>query len=161
MTQQLQKSSNLKYHCESNVRFGFRYPKQVFANHSMLYVVGGRANKKCTAWKDLQKLRLLIDYQVGYNDSCRVQYPQRLSVINCTVMIWKKVRTKGFNWSEAHLYRSNFLQNPYFKPRYDNKLIMNYEFSTRKLQAQYMLCTSNCFFVFVLALRTIFGHNMY
>ena len=27
---------------------------------------------------------------------------------------WKKVRTKVFNWSEVHLYRSNFLQNPYF-----------------------------------------------
>ena len=26
----------------------------------------------------------------------------------------KKVRTKEFNWSEVHLYRSNFLQNPYF-----------------------------------------------
>ena len=29
-------------------------------------------------------------------------------------MIWKKVRTKVFNWSEVHLYQSNFLQNPYF-----------------------------------------------
>ena len=28
--------------------------------------------------------------------------------------ILKYVRTKGFNWSEVHLYRSNFLQNPYF-----------------------------------------------
>ena len=27
----------------------------------------------------------------------------------------KKVRTKGFNWSEVHSYESNFLQNPYFK----------------------------------------------
>ena len=26
----------------------------------------------------------------------------------------KKVRTKVFNWSEVHFYRSNFLQNPYF-----------------------------------------------
>ena len=26
----------------------------------------------------------------------------------------KKVRTKGFNWSEVHLYWNNFLQNPYF-----------------------------------------------
>ena len=25
--------------------------------------------------------------------------------------VWKKV----FNWSEVHLYRSNFLQNPYFR----------------------------------------------
>ena len=27
----------------------------------------------------------------------------------------QKVREKMFNWSEVHLYRSNFLQNPYFK----------------------------------------------
>ena len=27
----------------------------------------------------------------------------------------KKVKTKVFNWSEVHLYRSNFLQNPYFR----------------------------------------------
>ena len=26
----------------------------------------------------------------------------------------QKVRKKVFNWSEVHLYRSNFLQNPYF-----------------------------------------------
>ena len=26
----------------------------------------------------------------------------------------QKVRKKMFNWSEVHLYRSNFLQNPYF-----------------------------------------------
>ena len=26
----------------------------------------------------------------------------------------QKVRQKVFNWSEVHLYRSNFLQNPYF-----------------------------------------------
>ena len=32
-----------------------------------------------------------------------------------SVLIWKKVRTNGFNWSEIHLYGSNFLQNPYFK----------------------------------------------
>ena len=25
------------------------------------------------------------------------------------------MRTKGFNWSEVHLYWSNILQNPYFK----------------------------------------------
>ena len=31
-----------------------------------------------------------------------------------TLLIWKKVRTKGFNWSEVHLYGSNFLQDPYF-----------------------------------------------
>ena len=27
----------------------------------------------------------------------------------------QKGRKKVFNWSEVHLYRSNFLQNPYFK----------------------------------------------
>ena len=34
----------------------------------------------------------------------------------CPDQCWsgKKVRTKVFNWSEVHLYRSNFLQNPYF-----------------------------------------------
>ena len=26
----------------------------------------------------------------------------------------QKVRKKVFNWSEVHLYRCNFLQNPYF-----------------------------------------------
>ena len=26
------------------------------------------------------------------------------------------MKTKVFNWSEVHLYRSNFLQNPYFSP---------------------------------------------
>ena len=31
-----------------------------------------------------------------------------------SALIWKKLRTKVFNWSEVHLYRSNFLQNPYF-----------------------------------------------
>ena len=30
----------------------------------------------------------------------------------------KKVRTKVFNWSEVHLYQSNFLQNPYFRHLY-------------------------------------------
>ena len=30
------------------------------------------------------------------------------------LMIWKKRRTKVFNWSEVHFYQSNFLQNPYF-----------------------------------------------
>ena len=29
----------------------------------------------------------------------------------------QKVRKKVFNWSEVHLYRSNFLQNPYFSAR--------------------------------------------
>ena len=32
----------------------------------------------------------------------------------------KKVRTKVFNWSEVHLYRSNFLQNPYFNTLWDS-----------------------------------------
>ena len=27
---------------------------------------------------------------------------------------------KGFNWSEVHFYRSNFLQNPYFKRTAEN-----------------------------------------
>ena len=28
--------------------------------------------------------------------------------------ITEKTEEKMFNWSEVHLYRSNFLQNPYF-----------------------------------------------
>ena len=36
------------------------------------------------------------------------------SVFSRSVLIWKKRRTKVFNWSEVHFYRSNFLQNPYF-----------------------------------------------
>ena len=35
-----------------------------------------------------------------------------------SALIWcwsgKKVKTKVFNWSEVHLYQSNFLQNSYF-----------------------------------------------
>ena len=30
----------------------------------------------------------------------------------------QKVRKKVFNWSEVHLYQSNFLQNPYFNWKY-------------------------------------------
>ena len=33
-----------------------------------------------------------------------------------SVQIWGKMKKKGFNWSEDHLYRSNFLQNPYLGP---------------------------------------------
>ena len=34
----------------------------------------------------------------------------------------QKVRIKVFNWSKVHLYRSNFLQNPYFS----EKMIISY-----------------------------------
>ena len=30
------------------------------------------------------------------------------------MVIWPKSKEKVFNWSEVHLYRSNFLQHPYF-----------------------------------------------
>ena len=42
---------------------------------------------------------------------------------NEPVLIWKKVRTKAFNWSEVHLYRSDFLQNPYFTTCIDNNYV--------------------------------------
>ena len=32
----------------------------------------------------------------------------------CAQQTGQKVRKKVFNWSEVHLYQSNFLQNPYF-----------------------------------------------
>ena len=35
----------------------------------------------------------------------------------------KKRRTKVFNWSEVHFYRSNFLQNPYFNGVWPNFLV--------------------------------------
>ena len=37
-------------------------------------------------------------------------------VRSTSIEMWsgKKRRTKVFNWSEVHFYRSNFLQNPYF-----------------------------------------------
>ena len=36
-------------------------------------------------------------------------------------LIWKKRRTKVFNWSEVHFYRSNFLQNPYSSLKLHNR----------------------------------------
>jgi hypothetical protein len=33
------------------------------------------------------------------------------------------VRKKVFNWSEVHLYRSNFLQNPYFRCNFENNFL--------------------------------------
>ena len=32
---------------------------------------------------------------------------------SCCVLTSQKVRKEVFNWSEVHLYRSNFLKNPY------------------------------------------------
>ena len=37
------------------------------------------------------------------------------SLVVHTKQTSQKVRKKVFNWSEVHLYRSNFLQNPYFR----------------------------------------------
>ena len=36
----------------------------------------------------------------------------------------QKVRKKMFNWSEVHLYRSNFLQNPYFNTLMTSPILM-------------------------------------
>ena len=33
-------------------------------------------------------------------------------------------RTKVFNWSEVHLYRNNFLQNPYFSKNIDKMIFL-------------------------------------
>ena len=40
----------------------------------------------------------------------------------CPDQCWsgQKVKTKVLNWSEVHLYRSNFLQNPYFSTQCSN-----------------------------------------
>ena len=41
----------------------------------------------------------------------------------------KKVRKKGFNWSEVHFYRSNFLQNWYFRrPTFIEKSFLKIRF---------------------------------
>ena len=76
----------------------------------------------------------------------------------------------GFFWREV-TFEFVFLQvnlcqkHSFFHQVTHNKTTdwsLNYKFSARKLQVQYMLCTIDCFlFVFVLTFKTIDVHNMY
>ena len=53
----------------------------------------------------------------------------------------QKVRKKVFNWSEVDLYRSNFLQNPYFKyliQLFDSGLVNS------RLEREWCLNVSRC-----------------
>ena len=53
--------------------------------------------------------------------NCQKQYYKIFTFIKVKLVIWdsQKVRKTVFNWSEVHLYRSNFLQNPYFRKLLD------------------------------------------
>ena len=62
-------------------------------------------NEPLTSWTLLSSLFFQIS--TPFEHFC-------LHFLSRSVLIWKKVRTKVFNWSEVHLYRSNFFQNPYF-----------------------------------------------
>ena len=66
--------------------------------------------------------RVLIGKQLKYG-FCKklLRYKWTSDQLTTFVLTWlvccvtsQKVRKKVFNWSEVHLYRSNFLQNPYF-----------------------------------------------
>ena len=68
----------------------------------------------------------------------------------------QKVRKKLFNWSEIHLYHSNFLQNPYFKQIRDRPMcLQNLQWMTMLIYAFYKIgVCEKCFwprfyFVFV------------
>ena len=87
--------------------------------------------------------RLFIELQLRY---MKIASSEHFVYINCFKCQNKnkKIIYVQVNLCQKYLFTCQLTHNM------TTDCSMNYEFSTRKLQAQYMLCTSNCFLFLLL-----------
>ena len=65
--------------------------------------------------KPIFNVRLVLEHVLTLNFQVQLKYGFCKKFCPDQCRPGKNVRTKVFNWSEVHLYPSNFLQNPYFR----------------------------------------------